>query len=56
MYTGIAVFSFCTAIAFWLLFHHYDKDEEKMYALDRDVPELTHQGFKEKEEEAPHHT
>ena len=48
MYTGIAVFAFCTAIVFWVLFNHYDKDEEKMYALDRDLPELTHQGYKEK--------
>ena len=48
MYTGVACFSFATAIAFWFTFHHYDKDEEKMYALDRDLPELTHQGYKEK--------
>ena len=47
MYTGIAVSAFITGCLFWFLFHHYDDDEEKMYALDRDLPELTHQGFKE---------
>jgi POT family proton-dependent oligopeptide transporter len=48
MYTGVSIFAFCTAIIFYLIFRHYDADEEKMYALDRDLPELTHQGFKEK--------
>ena len=49
MYAGVACFSFGTGIVFWIIFHHYDKDEEKMYALDRDLPELTHQGLKGKE-------
>jgi len=34
MYTGIAVASFVTAAAFWFTFHHYDKEEEEMNALD----------------------
>lgn len=38
MYTGVAVFAFCTGCVFWALFHHYDADEEKMYDLDRDQP------------------
>lgn len=41
MYTGVACFAFGTAIAFWFIFHHYDDEEEKMYALDRDVSSLT---------------
>ena len=44
MYTGVACFSMGTAVVFWLIFHHYDKDEEKMYDLDRDLPELDHSG------------
>jgi len=48
MYTGVGIFAFCTGFVFYAIFRHYDKDEEKMYALDRDLPELTHQGFKEK--------
>ncbi|CAH0053477.1 unnamed protein product [Clonostachys solani] len=38
MYTGVAVFAFCTGCIFWVLFHHYDDDEERMYDLDRDQP------------------
>ena len=34
MYTGISVASFVTAIVFWFLFHHYDKQEEAMNELD----------------------
>jgi proton-dependent oligopeptide transporter, POT family len=49
MYAGVGIFSFCTAFVFYAIFRHYDRDEEKMYALDRDLPELTHQGFNEKE-------
>ena len=45
MYTGIACFAFATGIAFYAIFRHYDKDEEKMYALDRDVPEISHEGY-----------
>ena len=44
MYTGVACFSFGTAIVFWLIYHHYDDDEEKMYDLDRDLPVLDHSG------------
>ncbi|KAK3716538.1 peptide transporter ptr2 [Vermiconidia calcicola] len=46
MYTGVACFAAATSVTFWLIFHHYDADEEKMYALDRHLPELTHQGYK----------
>jgi POT family proton-dependent oligopeptide transporter len=35
MYTGVAVFSFLTGCVFWVIFHHYDADEEKMFDLDR---------------------
>lgn len=44
MYTGVSCFAFGTAIVFWIIFHHYDKDEEKMYDLDRDLPVLDHSG------------
>ena len=54
MYVGVACFSFATAIAFWFIFHHYDNDEEKMYALDRDLPTLTHEGYKEKQVDDNH--
>ncbi len=54
MYTGVACFSFGTAIAFYAIFRHYDNDEEKMYALDRDLPELTNKGFAEKSTEDQH--
>lgn len=40
MYAGIGVFTAGTAVVFWLLFHHYDALEEKMYDLDRDLPTL----------------
>ncbi|KAF4120957.1 proton-dependent oligopeptide transporter, POT family, partial [Geosmithia morbida] len=48
MYTGVACFAFVTGIVFWLIFHHYDAQEEEMYALDRDQPKLTHNGFEKK--------
>ena len=44
MYTGVAVFSFGTGCVFYVVFRHYDKDEEKMYELDRHEPVLTHEG------------
>ena len=47
MYTGVSIFAFFTGVVFYAIFRHYDKDEEKMYALDRDLPELTHQGYKD---------
>ncbi|EFY89900.1 hypothetical protein MAC_04109 [Metarhizium acridum CQMa 102] len=40
MYTGIAVAAAVTGCIFYVLFHHYDAQEEAMYALDRDVPVL----------------
>jgi len=46
MYTGISIFTACTAVVFWFLFHHYDDQEEKMYDLDRDLPTLTAPGQK----------
>jgi len=55
MYTGVACVAFATSIGFWFIFHHYDNDEEKMYALDRDLPQLTHEGFKEKEVDDARH-
>ncbi|PNY26124.1 Peptide transporter PTR2 [Tolypocladium capitatum] len=47
MYTGVAVFSFATGCIFWVIFHHYDDEEEKMYDLDRDEPVLVHDGIKQ---------
>lgn len=44
MYAGIAIFTLCTAVVFWFLFHHYDAMEEKMYDLDRDLPVLAKPG------------
>ncbi|KAH7125877.1 POT family-domain-containing protein [Dactylonectria macrodidyma] len=41
MYTGVACFSAATGCVFWMIFHHYDADEDKMYDLDRDQPDLT---------------
>lgn len=50
MYTGVGCFSAATGCITWILFHHYDNDEEKMYDLDRDVPKLTHEGIKKEDE------
>ena len=47
MYTGISISAFITGCVVWFLFNHYDKDEERMYDLDRDQPTLTHHGFEE---------
>ncbi|WPH02450.1 POT family protein [Acrodontium crateriforme] len=41
MYTGVACFTAVIGVVFYFLFRHYDDDEEKMYDLDRDEPELT---------------
>ncbi|KAH6884930.1 POT family protein [Thelonectria olida] len=38
MYTGVAVFAFLTGCVFWVIFHHYDAEEEKMFELDREQP------------------
>lgn len=46
MYAGISIFTACTAVVFWFLFHHYDAQEEKMYDLDRDLPTLVAPGKK----------
>jgi POT family proton-dependent oligopeptide transporter len=46
MYAGISIFTACTAVVFWFLFHHYDAQEEKMYDLDRDLPTLVAPGQK----------
>jgi POT family proton-dependent oligopeptide transporter len=46
MYVGISIFTACTAVVFWFLFHHYDAQEEKMYDLDRNLPTLTAPGQK----------
>lgn len=45
MYTGVACFAFATGVVFYAIFRHYDKDEEKMYNLDRDLPTITNQGY-----------
>lgn len=47
MYAGIAFFTLGTAVVFWILFHHYDAMEEKMYDLDRDLPVLARPGQEE---------
>ncbi|KAI8711792.1 hypothetical protein NCS52_01443500 [Fusarium sp. LHS14.1] len=50
MYTGVGCSSFVTGIVFYIIFRHYDQDEDKMYDLDRDEPVLTHNGIKHVEE------
>lgn len=45
MYTGVSVSAFITGCVFYVLFRHYDAQEEAMYDLDRDEPTLTHEGF-----------
>ncbi len=55
MYVGVACVAFATAIAFYIIFRHYDNDEEKMYALDRDLPTLTNQGFKKEVDDEETH-
>jgi POT family proton-dependent oligopeptide transporter len=50
MYTGVAVSAFITGCVFWVIFHHYDAQEDEMYDLDRDQPILTHHGLKEQDE------
>jgi POT family proton-dependent oligopeptide transporter len=50
MYTGVGCSSFITGIIFYVIFRHYDQDEDKMYDLDRDEPVLTHNGIKHVEE------
>lgn len=50
MYAGIAIFTAGTAVVFWFLFKHYDDQEEKMYDLDRDLPELAKPGQKTAQE------
>ncbi|OAQ57678.1 MFS peptide transporter Ptr2 [Pochonia chlamydosporia 170] len=49
VYTGVGVSAFITGCLFWFLFHHYDAQEEAMYALDRDVPVLTLPGQEQAE-------
>ncbi|KZZ93875.1 Oligopeptide transporter [Moelleriella libera RCEF 2490] len=51
MYTGVGVAAFITGCVFWLTFHHYDAQEEAMYALDRDLPVLTAPAVKEEEKQ-----
>ncbi|KAH7136965.1 POT family-domain-containing protein [Dactylonectria estremocensis] len=50
MYTGVACFSFATGCVFWFIFHHYDADEDKMYDLDRDQPDITEEPAKKLED------
>lgn len=50
MYAGVGIFTAATAVVFWFTFHHYDDQEEKMYDLDRDLPELTKPGQKTAQE------
>lgn len=50
MYAGIAIFTAGTAVVFWFTFKHYDDQEEKMYDLDRDLPELAKPGQKTAQE------
>ncbi|KAM3554904.1 hypothetical protein MY1884_005879 [Beauveria asiatica] len=40
MYTGVSVSSFIAGCVCYALFRHYDAQEEDMYDLDRDEPEL----------------
>jgi proton-dependent oligopeptide transporter, POT family len=49
MYTGVGCSSVATGIIFFFLFKHYDRDEEKMYDLDRDLPVLTNKGAHQSE-------
>ena len=50
MYAGISIFTAGTAIVVWILFHHYDAQEEKMYDLDRDLKTLVAPRQKEAQE------
>ncbi|KAH9884374.1 PTR2-domain-containing protein [Xylariomycetidae sp. FL2044] len=43
MYTGIAIGAFITGIIFWVLFHHYDREEEQGY-IARNALLLIHSG------------
>ncbi|KAI7202370.1 peptide transport protein PTR2 [Hortaea werneckii] len=45
MYTGVACSAFVTGFLFYSIFSHYDKDEDKMYDLDRDQPPIGHEGY-----------
>ncbi|OAA78569.1 Oligopeptide transporter [Akanthomyces lecanii RCEF 1005] len=40
MYSGVAISSFIAGCACYILFRHYDGQEEDMYDLDRDEPQL----------------
>ncbi|KAF4449661.1 POT family proton-dependent oligopeptide transporter [Fusarium albosuccineum] len=50
MYTGVGISSAITGCVFYVIFRHYDGEEDKMYDLDRDEPMLTHNGIKQVEE------
>ena len=41
MYTGIAVSAFIAGVIFWLLFKHYNAQEDKMDAMDAKDPQKT---------------
>ena len=41
MYTGIAVSAFIAGVIFWLLFYRYNKQEDKMDALEAEDPQKT---------------
>ncbi|KAK5112902.1 hypothetical protein LTR62_003724 [Meristemomyces frigidus] len=49
MYTGVGIWSVVTAGVFWLLFHHYDDQEEEMNALGAQ-DDTWKRGIKEGEE------
>lgn len=41
-YTGLACVAGATSIGFYIMFRHYDAQEEEMYDLDRDEPIVSH--------------
>ena len=41
MYTGIAVSAFIAGVVFWILFRHYNKQEDQMDAMDSKDPQKT---------------
>ncbi|KAF5545429.1 proton-dependent oligopeptide transporter POT family [Fusarium phyllophilum] len=48
LYTGVGISSFVTGCIFYVIFRHYDAQEDAMYDLDRDEPTLTHNGMEPK--------
>lgn len=44
MYTGVSCSAFAAGIIVYVIFHHYDRDEDKNYDLDRDEPTMENEG------------